>query len=672
MTSKKTKKRLITAALPYANGPLHFGHIAGCYLPADAYARFRRLQGDDVLYICGSDEYGVAITLSAEKAKRSPKEHVDLFHQINRDFFDKLNISFDHYSRTTWEGHQETVQEFFQSLVKNGHIQERISEQLYSEEEKRFLADRYVLGTCPKCGFDEARGDECPSCGGNFEAEDLKSPRSQMTGSSLTLKKTKHWYLRFDHFREKLRTFVESKNWKGNVTNFVSHYIDELRMRAITRDSTWGVPLPLTGTEDKVFYVWFDAPIGYISATKEWSIINNRPDLWKEYWFDQETEFVNFVGKDNIPFHAIFFPAMIMGQDQPYKLVDELPANEFYNLEGKQFSKSKGWTIDLNEFFSHFTTDQIRYVIASNAPETQDSEFTWKDFQLRCNSELLGKFGNLINRVLTFIQAKCEGKIPQHQDLSDEDQAFLKRVDELVQEAAFAFEKFHLRKASQLMMEIAQTGNAYFDAKKPWVSAKSEEKRPCMQNTLYCCLYALKALAHVSYPIIPTSACKIWAMLGEDSLISTWSEVKTPLVVGKKLPVPEILFQKVEDEWITEQEARLKGSYAPLKESIQFDDFSKLDLRVGRIIRAEKIPKSQKLLKLRVDLGFEERTIVSAIAKDFPDLQELISKKVVIVANLKPTKLMGVKSEGMLLVSSLKEGLELPQFQLAEPGHVIS
>ncbi|HSX03948.1 MAG TPA: methionine--tRNA ligase, partial [Rhabdochlamydiaceae bacterium] len=389
------QKILITSALPYANGPLHFGHIAGAYLPGDCYARFQRLLGNDVLYICGSDEYGVAITLSAELAKRTPKEHVDIYHHMIQDFFKKLDLSFDHYSRTTWSGHVADVQEFFLDLLKNGFIEEKITDQLYSEEDRRFLADRYVVGTCPKCGFEEARGDECQKCGSSYEATDLKNPRSKLTGHKLVLKPTKHWFLRFDLFKDRLASWIMQKHWKSNVLNFAKSYIEDLHPRAITRDSDWGVPIPLKGTEGKVFYVWFDAPIGYISATRDWAQTKDKPEAWKEYWFDPDTKLVQFIGKDNIPFHAVFFPAMTMGQDKPYKLVDELPANEFLNLEGRQFSKSEGWYIDLDDFFKQFSADQIRYYLAANAPESQDAEFSWKDFQARCNSELLGKFGNL-------------------------------------------------------------------------------------------------------------------------------------------------------------------------------------------------------------------------------------------------------------------------------------
>jgi methionyl-tRNA synthetase len=363
--NRQAEKILITSALPYANGQLHFGHIAGAYLPADCYARFARLQGSDVLYICGSDEYGIAITLSADLAGRSPQAHVDLFHAINKDLFAQLNFSFDHFSRTTWKGHVPTVQQFFLDLLAHGYIEERVTDQLYSPQDNRFLADRYVVGTCPKCGFTEARGDECQRCGSSYEATDLKNPRSKLTNAPLVLKATKHWFLLFDRFKDQLTQWLAEKNWKANVRNFAQSYIDDLKPRAITRDGEWGIPIPLPGTEGKVLYVWFDAPIGYISATQEWAQLNGKPDAWKDYWLDPETTYVQFIGKDNIPFHAVFFPAMEMGQNQPYKKVDQLPANEFLNLEGRQFSKSDGWTIDLADFFQNFTADQIRYTLAA-------------------------------------------------------------------------------------------------------------------------------------------------------------------------------------------------------------------------------------------------------------------------------------------------------------------
>ncbi|MGR3973491.1 MAG: methionine--tRNA ligase [Candidatus Rhabdochlamydia sp.] len=550
------KKVLITSALPYANGQLHFGHMAGAYLPADCYARFQRLQGHDVLYICGSDEYGVAITLSAELAKRSPQEHVNHFHHLNHELFQQLLFSFDHYSRTTWEGHAAIVQQFFLDLLQNGYIEEKITQQLFSSQDNKFLADRYVVGICPKCQFQQARGDECPQCGASYEATDLKEPRSKLSCAPLSLKETKHWFLRFDLLKEPLSTWLKTRDWKPNVINFAQSYVDDLKPRAITRDSNWGIPLPLPDTEGKVFYVWFDAPIGYISATQEWALKTGNRDAWKHYWQDETTQYVQFIGKDNIPFHAVFFPAMVLGQNVNYKLVSELPANEFLNLEGRQFSKSDGWTIDLVNFFETFTADQIRYTLAANAPETQDSEFTWKDFQLRCNSELLGKYGNLSNRILVFLQSKCEGVIPSE----PVDTHFIQTVHEKVKEIQEAYETFHLRKAASLIMELAQMGNVYFDAQKPWILAKAEETQGQMLQVLASCLECLKCLALVSSPIIPEAAQQLWQMLGFSSLLAQqeWEGViKTSLEQGKKLLPPSILFKRVEDEQIQLEEDKL-------------------------------------------------------------------------------------------------------------------
>lgn len=555
-----TQKILVTAALPYANGPLHFGHIAGAYLPADCYVRFQRLMQNDIIYICGSDEYGVAITLSADLAGRTPKQHVDIFHKINRDFFDKLQISFDHYSRTTWEGHAEVSQQYFHDLLANGFIEERVTDQLYSEADHKFLADRYVVGTCPRCGFDSARGDECTSCGASYEATELKNPRSKLTLAPLVLRPTKHWFLLLDLFKERLRSWIDSKEWKSNVTNFSKDFIDNMHARAITRDSEWGIPVPLPGEEGKVLYVWFDAPIGYISATKEWSQTIQQPERWKDYWLDPKTKFVQFIGKDNIPFHAAIFPAMTMGQNQPYKLVDELPANEFYNLEGKQFSKSEGWYIDLEEFFTEYTTDQIRYAIASNAPETADSEFTWKDFQARCNGELLGKYGNLVNRVLVFLHKQCGGVTPPCPQLEPIDQQFLDHIRQLADQAAENYSQFKVRRASQLMMEIAQAGNIYFDGKQPWKDAKQEETRGRMETTVACCLECLKVLALVSRPIIPQTAEAVWQLLGYHDTLEErgWAQILSEKVPeGQSIPPPFILFKKIEDEQIAKEIEKL-------------------------------------------------------------------------------------------------------------------
>ena len=667
------KKVLITAALPYANGPLHFGHIAGAYLPADCYARFQRLLGHDVLYICGSDEHGVAITLSAEVAGRTPKEHVDHFHVILSDFFKQMNIGFDHYSRTTWKGHVEPTQTYFKQLLKNGYIEEKVTDQLYSEKDSRFLADRYVQGTCPKCGFEEARGDECPKCASSYEATDLKNPRSKLTSASLILKPTKHWFLRFDLFKGELSKWIKKKHWKSNVMNFAQNYIDDLKPRAITRDSNWGIPVPLEGAEGKVLYVWFDAPIGYISATKEWAEKKGEPEAWKQYWCDEETKLVNFIGKDNIPFHAIFFPAMTMGQDEPYKIVDELPANEFYNLEGKQFSKSAGWYVDLEEFFKHFSADQIRYTIAANAPETQDSEYSWKDFQMRCNSELLGKYGNLVNRILVFTQSKCEGVMPPFGDLKHEDELFLEKIEELSKTIHQAYDHYQLRKATQLIMELAQEGNIYFDHKRPWKD--SEEGR---NTTIACCLLTLNTLALVSFPIIPETAEKLWHLLGNEEPLKdqTWNGVlETGIPAHRTFPEPNVLFPKVEDSVIEKQLEDLKNALKPagnFKDSITFDAFQKLDIRVAQILSASEIPKSDKLYKIELDLGSERRTVVSGIRKQYPDPEVLIGKKVAFVANLKPAKLMGVESQGMILAAGESKSLEVLEIKEAPLGSPVA
>lgn len=678
------RKVLITSALPYANGPLHFGHIAGAYLPGDCYARYERLKGSDVLYICGSDEYGIAITLSAEIAGRTPKEHVDVFHEVNKNLFKQLNFSFDHYSRTTWPGHVKTTQQFFKDLLANGYIEERVTDQLYSEQDHKFLADRYVAGKCPKCGFPDARGDECQKCGASYEAIDLIQPRSKLTGASLIRKPTKHWFLRFDLFKEKLDDWISKKPWKPNVVNFAKGYTDELKPRAITRDMEWGVPIPLPGTEGKVLYVWFDAPIGYISATQEWAQLKNHPEAWKDFWLNPKTHYVQFIGKDNIPFHAVFFPAMEMGQNTPYKLVDELPANEFYNLEGRQFSKSDGWYIDLESFFKQFTADQIRYAIASNAPESQDSEFTWKDFQARCNNELLGKYGNLVNRVLVFAHNQCEAKAPEVKDLHEQDEQFLQKIQKLAQEADEAYSHFRLRRASQIVMELAQLGNVYFDSKKPWVSARSALTHQDMFNTIGCCLECLKTLAIISSPIIPETAEKVWKMLGYTIPISkvNWDEaVGTMLPPQQAFPMPQILFSKIEDDVIQKEIEKLKqmstktpapAALAPLKEEITIDTVRKLDLRVAKILHVERVPKSKKLLKLTVDLGFEQRTIVSGIGENREDISALVGKQIAVVANLKPAVLMGIESQGMVLAADAAGELELPTFSKAKSGAQIS
>lgn len=684
-----SQKILITSALPYANGPLHFGHIAGAYLPGDCYARFQRLQKNEVLYICGSDEHGVAITMSAELAGRSPQAHVDIYNQVIVDFFKQLEMSFDHYSRTTWPGHVKTTQQYFLDLVANGHIEERVTDELYSEADGKFLADRYVVGTCPRCGFDNARGDECQKCGASYEATDLINPRSKQTSAPLTLKPTKHWFLLLDKFKEQLLQWLSTKEWKPNVVNFVKGYIDELRPRSITRDSNWGVPVPLPGSEGKVIYVWFDAPIGYISATQEWAEKIQQPERWKDYWCDPDVKLVNFIGKDNIPFHAVIFPAMTMGQNQPYKLVDELPANEFYNLEGRQFSKSDGWYIELEKFFQNYTADQIRYAIAASAPETSDAEFTWKDFQQRCNTDLLGKFGNLANRVLVFAKNNCAGKVPPMINPQDIDRQFLEGIKNIVEQGRDSYATFRVRRASQLMMELAQLGNVYFDAKRPWQALKNPDLKESMEMTIACCLECLKALALVAYPIIPGTATKLWQMISCTTNIEDlgWDGVMThSLLPGQALREPEILFRKIENEQIEQEIAHMQNmaqpqtpsitpqvevSYEPLKSPVDIALVQQLDLRVGTVLSAEPVPKSKKLLKLQVDLGFEKRTIVSGISQYYTP-EQITGKKVVVVANLRPATLMGVESQGMILAGHMGNELEIASIQSLPNGSTVT
>lgn len=672
-----SQKKLITSALLYANGPVHFGHLAGAFLPADVYARFCRLQGDDVLFLGGSDEFGVAITMSAEKAGRSPKEHVDHFHKINSDLLAKIGISYDHYSRTTWEGHKKPVCEFFHDLNERGHIEERITEQLYCEHKKRFLADRYVVGTCPRCHAEDARGDECQHCGASYEATDLINPRCKTTNAPLNLRKTKHWFLRFDQFKDRLKKWLKEKNWKSTVLNFVEHYVSELKARSITRDSDWGIPVPVEGADGKVFYVWFDAPIGYISAAMEWAEKTGNPEAWKEYWLDEKTHYTQFIGKDNIPFHAIFFPAMCMGQKTPYKLVDDLPANEFLKLEGKQFSKSSGWYVDLERFFENFSVDQIRYYLAAVAPESSDADFSWRDFQNRCNAELVGKLGNFANRTLVFIDKLESRVVPQKDTLSDIDTAFLKEIEAISQKGRDAYGAYSLRRATQCIMELASAGNVYFDAKKPWKAIKDPGQKGDLHTTLYLCLECLRALSRLCAPIIPTASTQLAAMLGYDDIPE-----ETAIPENQPLGKTEILFTKVEDEIIDREVAHLDSlrgepeakaaAYEPVKNRITFDKFQEMDLRVAEIISAERISKSKKLLYLFVDLGFEKRPVVAGIAHAFPILSNLIGKRVAFVANLKPAVIMGHESHGMILCASFQNQLQPLFIDGIPPGHPIS
>lgn len=665
------QKILITAALPYANGMLHFGHIAGAYLPADCYARFERLHQNEVLAISGSDEYGVAIILSAQLENTSPKEHANYYHAINETLLNQLDICFDCFSRTTNAFHEPLVQKFFLDLYHKGYIEKKKTQQLFCEKTNQFLADRYVTGICPKCQFEKARGDECPSCSAHFDATELKSPKAKLSGDALVLKETTHFFMQFDQFKEQLIDFIQARNWKSHVTHFANNYIEDLRARSITRDLTWGVKLPLKEEKGKVFYVWFDAPIGYLSATQEWAHLQKKPDLWKKFWCDPKTKYVQFLGKDNIPFHAIFFPAMIMGQSQDYKLVDDLVASEFLHLEGKQFSKSEGWTIDLQAFLKRYSVDQTRYALAANAPENADSEFTFKDFQFRCNTQLVGKFGNFINRVLAFIHTKVDQKIPNPSTYGEYDLKFDDKINALFDDIESMYRKYSLRKVCILLMEMADGANVYFDLKTPWKEIKNPASHDSMHNTLYLCLQCMALLAVASAPLMPSTSKKIWELLGQQTPFK-WLDAKRPLEPGVVLPKPYPLFTKIEDDMIEEEIKKIQTleKKSPYKDQIIFEDFSKVDLRVGEIIEAEKIEKSKKLLKLTVDLGFEKRTILSGISQHYTP-EELLGKKVVVVANLKPVKMMGIESQGMLLAGG-DEKLEVLMLQDLKPGDVIS
>ncbi|EGK69361.1 methionyl-tRNA synthetase [Chlamydia abortus LLG] len=507
---------LITSALPYANGPLHFGHIAGAYLPADVYARFRRLLGDDVLYICGSDEYGIAITLNAERAGMGYQEYVNMYHKIHKDTFDKLGILIDFFSRTTNPFHKKLVQDFYTELQSKGLIENQISLQLYSEEENRFLADRYVEGTCPKCGFDGARGDECQKCGADYEATDLVHPRSKLSGSQLVLKETEHAFLHLERMVEPLLAYIDTCYLPEHIRKFVTDYIKNLRPRAITRDLSWGIPVP--DFPNKVFYVWFDAPIGYISGTMDWAASLNTPEAWKDFWLEDSTEYVQFIGKDNIPFHAAIFPAMELGQSIPYKKMDALVSSEFYLLEGCQFSKSEGNYIDIDTFLDTYSLDKLRYVLAATAPETSDSEFTFMDFKTRCNSELVGKFGNFIHRVLAFSEKNGFKELAYSANLlEDQDKQFLDRAQQIVRDAQEHYSQYSLRKACCAIMELAALGNVYFNDQAPWKLLK-EGLSHRVEAVLFCACYCQKLLALISYPIIPGTAWEIWRMLSPKSL----------------------------------------------------------------------------------------------------------------------------------------------------------
>ena len=668
-----SKRYTITAALPYTNGPIHIGHLAGVYVPADIFARYQRLKNNDVAFICGSDEHGVAISIKAKKEGTTPQAIIDKYHAIIKQSFADFGISFDNYSRTSAPIHHQTASDFFKKLYEQGDFIEEISEQLYDEEAHQFLADRFVIGTCPKCGNPEAYGDQCERCGSSLNATDLIDPKSSITGSKPTLKATKHWFLPLNRYQEFLEKWIlegHKSDWKPNVYGQVKSWLDdELKPRAVTRDLDWGIPVPVEGAEGKVLYVWFDAPIGYISSTKEWAEREGKD--WRPYWQDKNTELVHFIGKDNIVFHCIIFPAMLKAEGS-YILPTNVPANEFLNLEGNKLSTSKNWAVWLHEYLQDFPNQQdvLRYALTANAPETKDNDFTWKDFQARNNNELVAIFGNFINRVAVLTQKYYEGVIPAAGEFNDIDTETLRQITELTEKIEQSLERYRFREAQQELMNMARLGNKYLADEEPWKLIKTDPER--VKTIMYVALQIATALAVASEPFLPFTSEKLKRMLQLGAI--TWESLKTNatelLKAGHSIGTAELLFEKIEDVAIEKQLQRLENTklanqqeaqanteitVAPQKELISYDDFAKMDIRIGTILEAEKMPKADKLLILKVDTGIDQRTIVSGIAQSFAP-EEIIGKKVTVLVNLAPRKLRGVESQGMILMVENSEG----------------
>ena len=665
------KRYTITAALPYTNGAIHIGHLAGVYVPADIYARYLRLIGKDVIFICGSDEHGVPITIKAKKEGVTPQDIVDKYHAIIKTSFEDFGISFDNYSRTTAKVHHETAQEFFKTLYDKGEFIEEITEQLYDEEADQFLADRFVTGTCPKCGNEEAYGDQCEKCGSSLNATDLINPKSAISGNVPTLKETKHWFLPLDKHEAFLREWIlkgHKKDWKSNVYGQVKSWIDDgLRPRAVTRDLDWGIPVPLEGADGKVLYVWFDAPIGYISSTKEWAERVGKD--WEPYWKDKDTKLVHFIGKDNIVFHCIIFPAMLKAEGS-FILPDNVPANEFLNLEGNKLSTSKNWAVWLPEYLEDFPNQQdvLRYALTANAPETKDNDFTWKDFQARNNNELVAIFGNFINRVVVLTDKYYDGVAPEPSEFSAVDEETLAAVKAYPDVIASSIERYRFREASQELINLARLGNKYLADEEPWKLVKTDEART--KTIMFVALQIASALATLSEPFLPFTANKLKTILNITSgdVENSWTDISSKNVLlpsGHKIGKAELLFSKIEDEAIQAQLDKLIASklsneaankkVEPQKETISYEDFSKLDMRVGTILEAEKMPKANKLLVLKIDTGIDVRTIVSGIAESFTP-EEIIGKRVTVLVNLAPRTLRGVESQGMILMIESEDG----------------
>ena len=662
------KRYTVTAALPYTNGPIHIGHLAGVYVPADIYVRYLRSQNKDVAFICGSDEHGVAISIRAKKEGVSPKEIIDKYDAMIRTSFDQLGISFDNYSRTSAEIHHQTAAAFFKNMHADGKFIEETTEQLFDEEAQQFLADRFVTGTCPKCDHPEAYGDQCEQCGSALSATELINPKSTLSGSVPQLKATKHWFLPLDQYENFIREWIlegHRNDWKPNVYGQVKSWVDDgLKPRAVTRDLDWGIPVPVPGGEGKVLYVWFDAPIGYISSTKEWAAREGKD--WEPYWKDKDTELVHFIGKDNIVFHCIIFPAILKASKE-YILPENVPANEFLNLEGNKISTSKNWAVWLHEYLEEFPgqEDVLRYVLTANAPETKDNDFTWKDFQTRNNSELVAIFGNFINRAVVLTHKYYQGEVPQSGQLLGQDQAVLDELKSFPSRVGKSIEKYRFREASQEMLNLARLGNKYLADEEPWKRIKDQPER--VPTIMHIALQIAAALSSICEPFLPHSAEKLRGILNMDSPLS-WEKIANESVLLKAshlIGEQTLLFSKIEDSIIAQQLEKLAktkekneqpaADLPAIKELIHFDDFNKLDLRVGTITAAEKIAKAKKLLQLQVDFGNETRTIVSGIAESFSP-QEVVGQKVTVLTNLAPRTIRGVESQGMLLMSENAEG----------------
>jgi len=668
---KDPKRYTLTAALPYTNGPIHIGHLAGVYIPADIYARYLRLLGKDVLFVCGSDEHGVPITIKAKKEGVSPQDIVDRYHSMIKSSFEEFGIALDYYGRTSSDTHHDTASTFFKTLYEQGKFVEETTEQLYDEEANQFLADRFVTGTCPKCGHDEAYGDQCEKCGSSLNATDLINPKSAITGNTPTLKSTKHWFLPLNQYNDFLNKWILKRHkddWKPNVYGQCKSWIDEgLRSRAVTRDLDWGIPVPVEGGEGKVLYVWFDAPIGYISATKEWAEQTGKN--WEDYWKSDDTKLLHFIGKDNIVFHCIIFPSMLKAEGS-YILPDNVPANEFLNLEGQKLSTSKNWAVWLHEYLTDFPNQQdvLRYVLTANAPETKDNDFTWADFQARNNNELVAIYGNFINRVTVLTHKYYEGSVPETNTFTDEDKKIMADIKMFPVKIGESIERYRFREAQQRLMELARLGNKYLADEEPWKHFKTNPDRT--KTILNVALQISGALAVLSQPFLPFTSKKLANILNFKSLSSelSWGSIShhdVLLPVGHSLNETSLLFSKIEDQEIKKQLEKLKdnkrenekekSNLLPQKDEITFDDFSKLDIRTGTIIEAKKMPKAKKLLVLTVDIGLEKRTIVSGIA-EFYKAEDVIGKQVSVVINLKPIKLRGTWSEGMVLMSEDSTG----------------